>query len=76
MKMISDPKSEIEKNLIRVSPILYLRSSTKAFWIHEITLESRFWPENVPIGMNSVILKGFSWQFNYIKSYKNFKSWN
>ena len=29
--MISDPKSEIEKNLIRVSPILYLRSSTKAF---------------------------------------------
>ena len=26
--MISDPKSEIEKNLIRVSPILYLRSST------------------------------------------------
>ena len=47
--MISDPKSEIEKNLIRVSPILYLRSSTKAFSIHEITLESRFWPENVPI---------------------------
>ena len=29
--MIPDPKSEIEKNLIRVSPILYLRSSTKAF---------------------------------------------
>ena len=49
MKMISDPKSEIEKNLIRVSPILYLRSSTKVFWINEITLESRFRPQNVPI---------------------------
>ena len=47
--MISDPKSEIEKNLIRVSPILYLRSSTIGFLIHEITLESRFWPQNVPI---------------------------